>query len=133
MCVCGDSYKTQICAGGASQKSLGIIYYQMLFGRYPYEGKNDMQIINMIKTKPLELESNVAKISDNSKDLLRKIIVMDPKERISFQGIVEHPLFANVPQIQKIKAKMQYKIETSPPQSKPVSHSNNSPEGKGSV
>ena len=71
--------------------SLGIIIYYMLFKEYPYNSKNEYQIIN-------EIESNKQlKSIDNKEldDLIKKMLVININERISWEEYFQHPFFKN--------------------------------------
>ena len=41
--------------------SLGVIFYQMLFGEYPYNGMSDDELLKNIKTKKIHLKKKIAK------------------------------------------------------------------------
>ena len=69
--------------------SLGIIIYYMLFKEYPYNGKTEFQIIK-------EIESNKQlKPIDNKEldDLIKKMLVININERISWEEYFQHPFF----------------------------------------
>ena len=71
--------------------SLGIIIYYMLFKEYPYNGKTEFQIIK-------EIESNKQlKPIDNKEldDLIKKMLVININERISWEEYFQHPFFKN--------------------------------------
>lgn len=74
--------------------SLGVVYYEMLFGTFPFIGKNDKEILTNIENNNLDLEKFGIKISDQSKDLLRNIFIMDIDKRIEWVELYAHPLFS---------------------------------------
>lgn len=75
--------------------SLGIIFYQMLFGRFPFIWKamlkNDLmggigKLINEIKKNPLDFPDSV-KISKKIKNLLEKLLEKEESKRISWEEV----------------------------------------------
>ena len=75
--------------------STGIILFAMLCGYLPFEegegaSKNDVLFKNIVKCKLNYPEQFVSK---NAKNLLQKIIVRNPKERITIKEIKKHPFF----------------------------------------
>ena len=72
--------------------SVGVVYYQFLIGEYPYNAMNDHEILKKIKKYPPRFPETV-EISEMSKDFVRKCLTIDPKKRISWAEIYEHPLF----------------------------------------
>lgn len=62
----------------------------MLFGKYPYSGHNEMDILKKIKKKDLELTG--AHISEEAKDFLLKCLTINPSERMQWEKIHFHPL-----------------------------------------
>ena len=75
--------------------STGIILYAMLCGYLPFEegqgeNKNELLFKNIVKCK---LEYPEQFVGKSAKNLLEKIIVRDPKERISINEIKRHPFY----------------------------------------
>ena len=68
----------------------GIILFAMLCGYLPFEDKNNTKMFKEI----VECKVNYPKyLSESSVDLLKKIIVPNPKDRISINEIKKHPFF----------------------------------------
>ena len=78
-----DGYKIDIWASG-------IILYAMLCGYLPFEGCNDDILFKRIVKCKYCLPKN---LSDDSKDLISKILVTDPEKRISIKEIKKHPFY----------------------------------------
>ena len=74
--------------------SCGVIMYILLSGRPPFAGDNDREIMDKVAKGKYDLEeSPFDKLSNSGKDLIRKLLVMDPKKRISAQEALNHPWF----------------------------------------
>ena len=71
--------------------SLGVTFYYMLFGNYPYLGAEN-KMLKLINKNKLDLSKNGIDISYRCKDLLTKMLNKDPKKRIDWQDIYQHPL-----------------------------------------
>lgn len=85
-----DPEKTDIWA-------IGVTLYAMLSGTLPFEHSSTKQlydVINIGKYKELE------HVSYSLRDLMRKMIEVDPKLRICFQKMKSHPWFSASPQKQ---------------------------------
>lgn len=72
--------------------SIGFVYYQILFGEFPFFGLSPSEIYNDIKNKSKNLVFPF-EISANSKDLLEKLLKMNPNERLSWAEFQNHPIF----------------------------------------
>lgn len=64
----------------------------MLQGKYPFEGFNTTQLIQDIENNYQSLKYP-HEISDDAKDLIGKLLQIDPKKRIDMIGVLNHPLF----------------------------------------
>ena len=68
----------------------GIILFAMLCGFLPFDDKDN----NKLFKKILECKINFPKtLSHDSKDLLKRILVLDPEKRISIKEIKKHPFY----------------------------------------
>lgn len=74
--------------------SLGVVLYEMLFGTFPYIGKNDKEIMTNIEAGNIDFEKFNIKISEACKDLLRKIFIIDQDKRIEWIELYTHKLFS---------------------------------------
>ncbi|KAJ6637837.1 Serine/threonine-protein kinase ULK3 [Pseudolycoriella hygida] len=70
--------------------SIGVILYECLFGSAPYSSKSLDELMDKIrKKKSIEIPKTKA-ISFTCEDLLVRLLVHDPKQRISFSDFFEH-------------------------------------------
>ena len=64
--------------------SIGVILYILLCGYPPFNGANDKQIIEAVLKGKFTLEEpEWEDISEDAKDLVKKLLEYDPKKRIS--------------------------------------------------
>ena len=74
--------------------SCGIILYLLLGARPPFGGEEDNEIIDSVKLGRYDLESPpFNKLSPICLDLLKKLLTIDPTQRISAQEALEHKWF----------------------------------------
>ncbi|KAK3231902.1 hypothetical protein Dsin_003783 [Dipteronia sinensis] len=72
--------------------SAGVILYILLSGVPPFLAETEKGIFEAVLEGNLDLESSPwPSISSSAKDLIRKMLTMDPKKRISAAGALEHP------------------------------------------
>ena len=69
--------------------SLGVLFYAMLFGVFPFKGKDEDELFEKIS------EANISfpeynPISDKTKELFKKIFVINPSERISLDDMINY-------------------------------------------
>ena len=70
--------------------SSGIILFAMLCGFLPFEDNDNCQLFEKIKNGILQFPNFLSQLS---KDLIQKILVVEPKERISIQDIKKHQFY----------------------------------------
>ena len=70
--------------------SSGIILYLMLCGKLPFFHEENEIMYQQILSGKFDLPNY---LSDNAKDILRKILEIEPKKRLNFEEIKNHPWF----------------------------------------
>ena len=74
--------------------SCGVILYILLSGRPPFGGDTDKEIMDNVTMGKYDLQTNpFDKVSKSCKDLIQKLLIMEPKKRISAQDALNHPWF----------------------------------------
>ena len=68
--------------------SLGVMLYEMLFGKCPFEGKNIAQLIDLIKEYEIKFPPEF-KISESTTRLICRMLTRDSNKRIEWEGISE--------------------------------------------
>lgn len=72
--------------------SYGVLLYEMLTGSTPFFDANISQMYKKIQTADVKYE-RYPPIDDDAIDLLKKLLVRDPVERIGIDAIRSHPFF----------------------------------------
>jgi serine/threonine protein kinase len=80
--------------------STGIILFEFLYGKTPYQGKNYAKIEEKIEKIYFKFPET-PKVSNEVKDLIRKILVRTPSRRPTYEQILEHPWMKEYVTIQK--------------------------------
>ena len=70
--------------------SLGVVLYTMVTGRMPYDDSNMKDLVRQVKqgvhfTRPKQ------PLTDTCKDIIRGMLTLDPKERLTIAAIMGHP------------------------------------------
>jgi serine/threonine protein kinase len=77
--------------------SFGCIIYALLSGSLPFDHESQKETIRMTLENKLEFDLPCwTKISDMCKDLLTKLLMKDPKKRITLEAALKHPWFKGV-------------------------------------
>ena len=72
--------------------SIGVVFYELLFSRCPYEERTLKEQVAAIEEGFLTIPSFTNKISKETEQLIIRMLKADPKERISWKelfGMVE--------------------------------------------
>lgn len=76
--------------------SIGVIFYIMLSGVPPFNGKSDPEIFKNIRTEEVGFKEPIWKnVTEEAKDLIRKMLVKDPVRRVSIHEVFLHPWIQN--------------------------------------
>lgn len=74
--------------------SLGVLLYVVLAGELPFDNN---YLSQQILSADVQFRSSVWKtISNEAKDLIKKLIVKDPSKRLTIQQAIQHPWINNV-------------------------------------
>ena len=74
--------------------SLGVIMYILLSARPPFGGRDDEAIMQRVAIGKYDLESPpFDELSNSALDLIRKLLNIDPNERITAEQALNHPWF----------------------------------------
>ncbi len=79
---------------------LGVLLFELMHGHSPYRAKKIDQIYDNIINKRMKFSS---RISEDVKDLLTKILQIYPSDRLSIEGILEHPWVVKYSNLKKLK------------------------------
>ncbi|SCV67531.1 BQ2448_5142 [Microbotryum intermedium] len=99
---CGSPHyaSPEIVAGrnyhGASSDiwSCGIILFALLTGRLPFDDENIRNLLAKVKVGRFTMP---AELSDDAKDLIKKMLEVDPEKRITMDEIQRHPWVTRIP------------------------------------
>jgi serine/threonine protein kinase len=77
--------------------SIGVIFFQMVFGELPFTSKTNPELIQEIThsemLKNQQFEKNGIIISKTTTDFIKLILVEDQYKRIDWRELVKHPIF----------------------------------------
>ncbi|KAL1804728.1 hypothetical protein ACET3Z_027796 [Daucus carota] len=75
--------------------SVGAILFQLVTGRTPFTGSNQIQLLqNIVRATELRFPSDVTDLSSECVDLCRKLLRRNPVERLTFEEFFNHPFLS---------------------------------------
>ncbi|KAI9100551.1 kinase-like domain-containing protein [Phlyctochytrium arcticum] len=74
--------------------SCGVILYALLTGNLPFDDENIRRLLSKVKSGMYFIPDH---ISASAKDLIKRMLVVDPSKRIQMQDIFQHPWFLSIP------------------------------------
>jgi serine/threonine protein kinase len=69
--------------------SIGIILYEMVYRRFPYQAKNTVELIKEVKRYDIKFPTTT--VNAECLDLMKKLLVKDPILRMDWQEFFKHP------------------------------------------
>lgn len=83
--------------------SVGIILYILLWGYPPFFSDWNSELFEQIKAGKFEFHSPYwDDVSEEAKDLVKKLLTVDPKKRITLEEAKEHKWFSNTGKLLKL-------------------------------
>ena len=71
---------------------MGVVVYMMLAGRAPFDHEDVQILFAIIKAGKYDMESSPwNSISDDAKDFVRHLLVLNPQERLTAKSALDHP------------------------------------------
>lgn len=67
------------------------MFYEMLYGETPWNGESQLNLLQNIKSKSLKFPEKPVR-SDKVKELIKNMLVIPEKERISWEEIFSLPI-----------------------------------------
>ena len=74
--------------------SLGVLLYTMIYGRFPFNAKDNDKLFDLINEGKVEFPEDID-TSDEVKNLINKIIIVEPNKRASLNDIINDIWFKN--------------------------------------
>jgi calcium-dependent protein kinase len=72
--------------------SIGVILYVMMTGTYPFNGKDQNEVFDKIKKGVYDMKLlEQQNVSEEVKDLIKKLLVIDPNKRLGLLDALQHP------------------------------------------
>lgn len=78
--------------------SVGVLAYILLSGLSPFGGETDEETLKNVKKCDWNMDDPCfSKVSDDAKDFIKKLLVLDPSSRMTIHEALEHPWLSNAP------------------------------------
>eukprot|EP00941_MAST-03F_sp_MAST-3F-sp1_P003227 g3227.t1 len=72
--------------------SVGVIAYMIIGGKPPFDGANDVEILNKVSIGEYKMDDPVwSKISDEARSFVKGLLVFNPGERLTAKEALNHP------------------------------------------
>ncbi|KAL3672163.1 hypothetical protein V7S43_002827 [Phytophthora oleae] len=95
--------------------ALGCVLYEMKTGRQPFTHTNFSELARKIQTDPVELPVPGFEMSPKLCNLLGRLLVKNPYQRITWDELVDHPFWDDLPRLEKLKMPAQETFDSDSP------------------
>jgi len=86
--------------------SVGVITFILLSGTPPFGGRNEKQIMSNVQLGKFNFNNQAwSNVSENAKDFISKLLVMDPAKRMSAKDALKHVWLKQIIANDALKAK----------------------------
>jgi serine/threonine protein kinase len=89
--------------------SVGICFYELLFGRPPFLANNMVDLLKNIHKSALKIDRSINRISEEAEDVLRKMLIVDPNKRISWEELFVHNI--NSYRQERLKKELEHSLK----------------------
>jgi len=81
--------------------SCGVILHILLMGQTPFASKNEAEMYQMVLQGVVDLDTEPwASVSNQCKNLVRRLIAREPEQRLTAEGALRHPWVEDAQQLQ---------------------------------
>ena len=99
---------------GSDLWSLGVLLYVILSGCSPFSADAEELLLKQVAEAKYDFFENEWKtISDEAKDIIRRLLVADPAERMGMAELLEHPWVK--PSADKCRVEIERRMQAAPP------------------
>ena len=88
---------------------IGVLMYELLTGRSPFEGSTQEELSKSIMKVKVRFPKDFPKLA---KDLILRLLKVDPNERISIEELKSHPWFKANPPLPRIGKSMKMNVSS---------------------
>ena len=82
--------------------SAGVVLYCVLSREFPFASEPAESLLKAVSTADYGFQGPVwLRLSGDVKDLIRRLLVVDPKKRLSAEQAMEHPWFSSLPEYRR--------------------------------
>ncbi|KAK9986422.1 hypothetical protein SO802_031373 [Lithocarpus litseifolius] len=101
--------------------SVGAILFQLVTGKTPFTGNNQIQLLqNIMRSTELHFPLDITDLSSDCKDLCQKLLRRNPVERLTFEEFFNHPFLSQKQPAESLRRSSRLLDEFRLPECNPV-------------